>query len=259
MLQARIIPVLLLQDDFLVKSVKFKNPTYVGDVINAIKIFNEKEVDEIIVLDINASQNKKGPNFALIEALAGECFMPLCYGGGISTIEHMKKMFEIGVEKISLNTAAIENPLLIKEAIKRFGAQSIVVSMDVKKNFFGNYQLVYKRGKKSTPSSLKQFVDMLNDLGVGEILLTAVDRDGTFSGYDLELIKAIASASAMPIVACGGAGKLADLKAAVNCGASAAAAGSLFVFYGKHRAVLINYPTQCEIRELFGVFHEFPR
>jgi len=251
MLINRVIPCLLLKGQGLVKTVKFKDPKYVGDPINAVRIFNEKEVDELIFLDITATPEKKEPPFRTISEIASECFMPLCYGGGIKTIEHIEKIFSLGVEKVSINTQAAENPALIKQAAELFGSQSIVASIDVKKSLFGKYEVYIQGGRKNTKLAPVSYAKHLEELGVGEIMLNSIDRDGTLQGFDLELTARVVEAVNVPVIACGGAGKVEDLAAAIKQGgASAAAAGSFFVFHGKHRAVLITYPEIAELKRI---------
>lgn len=253
MLRVRAIPCLLLKGQGLVKTVKFKDPKYVGDPINAIKIFNDKEVDELTLLDITASSEKRGPSFKIIEDVASECFMPLAYGGGIRTMDDIEKILAMGVEKVVLNNAAISNPGLIAEAARDVGSQSVVASIDVRKKLFGGYEVMSGRGRVGTGRDPRSFAKMLVDLGAGEILLNSIDRDGTQSGYDIELIKLVADSVAVPLIAVGGARNLQDLAEATKVGgASAAAAGSLFVFHGRHRAVLISYPSYDELRSAFG-------
>lgn len=218
--------------------------------MNAVKIFNEKEVDELIFLDISAGD--KGPSFDLLVQIASECFMPFTYGGGISTIEHIKKLIKLGVEKISLNSAAFTHPELISKAAEMLGSSSVVVSIDVKKNFWGKYTVVTHQGKKSIGLSPTEAALLAEKHGAGEIMLNSVDADGTREGYDLKLIRTVAETVSIPVIACGGAGSIQDLKNALEAKASAAAAGSLFVFRGKHRAVLINYPTASEISNLMN-------
>jgi cyclase len=247
----RVIPVLLLKNAGLVKTQKFKNPKYVGDPINAIKILNEKEVDELIFLDITASKEHKKPNLKLLNEIATECFMPLCYGGGIKTIEDIKNIISCGVEKVSLNTIAIENPDFVKSASDIFGSSTIVVSIDVKKNFWGKKIIYSYSGTKSTGLDPISFAVEMQKKGAGELLINSIDKDGMMNGYDYELIKQISKEVDIPVIACGGAGELKHLKEAINAGASAVAAGSMFVFHGKHRAVLINYPSQVELQNLF--------
>lgn len=251
MLASRIIPCLLLQDQGLVKTVKFKNPKYVGSPTNAIKIFNEKEVDELIFLDITATRKKRHPPFKLISETATECFMPFCYGGGINRLEDMQAIFSLGAEKVAINTQAILKPSLVKQASKQFGSQSIVVSIDVKKDLFGNYKVFSHLRKKVLKIEPVEFALQMEDMGAGELLVNSVDKDGTMEGYDIELIKKLTVAVNIPVIACGGAGSIEHFRDAINKGgASAVAAGSMFVFYGKHRAVLINYPSQHEVGSL---------
>ncbi len=246
--RARVMPCLLLRNAGLVKTVRFADPTYIGDPINAVRIFNEREVDELVVLDIEASSNQREPPFTMIEELAGECFMPLTYGGGVQTIEQMERIFRLGVEKICINTAAIENPQFVAEASSVFGSQSIVVSIDVKRNLWGAYQVLTNTRKSATRENPVEMASRMADLGAGEIFLNSVDRDGTMKGYDIGLIASVTSAVPVPVIACGGAGSLLDVAAAVRQGgASAAAAGSMFVFHGKHRAVLISFPEPLEL------------
>ncbi|MDO9582822.1 MAG: AglZ/HisF2 family acetamidino modification protein [Desulfomicrobium sp.] len=251
MLRHRVIPALLLRNGGLVKTLKFKDAKYVGDPINAIHIFNEKEVDELMVLDILASKERREPNYALIEQFAGECFMPLAYGGGVRTVEQANRIFSLGVEKVCVQTAALENPGLISELSERFGSQSVMVSMDIKKNWFGKPSVLTAAKNKllSTP-----WLDTLRSLvaaGAGEVLLNAVDKDGTLSGPDLGLIREASKAVQVPLIAVGGISSLTDIKAAVQAGASAVAAGAFFVFHGPHRAVLITYPSPSELSNLW--------
>jgi cyclase len=246
----RVIPILLLKDMGLYKSVKFKDHKYVGDPINAIKIFNEKEVDELVFLDINASANGKEPNYQMLEDIASECFMPLCYGGGIKNLVQIEKILYSGVEKISINTASVEDIDLIKNAAYKFGSSTIVVSIDAKKGFLSGYATYTKSGKQNTKKNPVDFAKYIEDQGAGEILLTSIDADGTMSGYDLDLIRNVSNSVSIPVIASGGAGSIQHMKEAVNVGASAVAAGSFFVFQGKHRAVLITYPSRNELREI---------
>jgi cyclase len=248
MLLRRVIPVLLVKDGGLVKTKKFRNPVYIGDPINTVKIFNDKEVDELVVLDIDASKEGRGPNFQMIKELTSECFMPIAYGGGIHTYEQARQVFNCGVEKISLNSAALLNPGLITEIAKNYGSQSLIVSMDIKKNLWGTNQVLIPGGKTSKLDPVA-YALQAQEYGAGEILLNSVERDGTYLGYDLPLIKTIASVLQIPIVACGGAKNVADFALAIKNGASAVAAGSMFVFHGPHQAVLINFPTQQELKE----------
>lgn len=247
----RIIPVLLLKNGGLVKTQNFKNPKYVGDAINAVKIFNEKEVDELIFLDITASKEKRKPDLKLLNNIATECFMPLCYGGGIKTLEDIKSIINCGVEKVSLNSIAVENPSFIKKAADKFGSSTIVVSIDVKKNFWGRKSIYTYSGTQSTGLDPVKFALEMQQQGAGELLINSIDNDGMMNGYDLDLIKKISKEVDIPVIACGGAGNLQHFKQAEIAGASAMAAGSMFVFHGEHRAVLINYPSQKELQQLF--------
>jgi cyclase len=254
MLRTRVIPCLLLQNLGLVKTVRFKDPKYLGDPINVVKIFNDKEVDELVFLDITATVEKKRPPFELLGKITSECFMPLCYGGGVRSLDDMKTLFTLGLEKVAVNTYAVESPAFIEAAADLFGNQSVIVSIDVKKNLSGRYEVFTHGGRKGTGLDPVRFAVEMEQHGVGELLLNSIDRDGTMQGYDLELIRRVSGAVSIPVVACGGAGKVQDLADAVKKGgASAAAAGSLFVFQGPHRAVLISYPSP---QELQGVFSE---
>lgn len=251
MLRTRVIPCLLLKDNGLVKTIKFKNPSYVGDPINAVKIFNDKEVDELVFLDIMASVEKRGPNFKLLAEISTECFMPLGYGGGISSIQEIEYLFNLGIEKIILNSNACSNPKLVAEAINIFGSQSIVVSMDVRKNWLTKKQIVYTlNGEHNTKINPLEYAKRMEEFGVGELIVNSIDQDGTMEGYDYNLIKTISEAVKIPIVALGGAGSIEDLKKAKDSGASALGAGSLFVYQKPHRAVLITYPSQKELGNL---------
>lgn len=246
----RIIPVLLLKDAGLVKTVRFKDPRYVGDPINAVKIFNEKEVDELIFLDITATSANRKPPLDVLQRIAEECFMPLCYGGGIRSLEMIRNILKVGVEKIAINSHAAEDPMLIRRVADHYGSSTITVSMDVKKNFWGKYQVYTKAGKLNTGLDPVKFAVQMDQMGAGELLVNVIDRDGTMQGYDTDLLKKITSEVSMPVIACGGAGKMEHFREAVEKGgASAVAAGSMFVFHGAHRAVLINYPSQEEIKK----------
>lgn len=251
MLRTRVIPCLLLLDGRLVKTIQFKKPNYVGDPINIVRIFNTKEVDEVVFLDIGATPNQKPPAFQLIAEIASECFMPLAYGGGISSLEHAKTLFNIGVEKIILNTKAIKDESFISRLADHYGNQSIIVSIDVKKNFFGRYYVYSHCGKKRTIlNPVKHAIDMQNK-GAGEILLTSMNCDGKMSGYDIELIKMLTQAVDIPVIACGGAGEVTDfVKAVKRGGASAVAVGSMVVYQGRNRAVLTKFPKREELLSL---------
>jgi imidazole glycerol-phosphate synthase subunit HisF len=253
MLIPRVIPCLLLHHKGLVKTINFRDPKYLGDPINIVRIFNDKEVDELIFLDISASSEGKKPQFDLLRSITSECFMPVCYGGGIKTLEDIKTLFSLGVEKISLNSAAIENPVLISQAADIFGSQAIVAAIDVKSSLFGGPEVYVHLQKKNTRIHPVAYAQQVEKLGAGEILINSVDRDGTMDGYDIDLIRKIAEAVSIPVIACGGAGKLQDFRDAISLGGAAAvAAGSFFVFQGKHRAVLISYPERRELEKLFS-------
>jgi cyclase len=248
MLMRRVIPCLLLRGAGLVKTVRFKDAKYVGDPINAIRIFNDKEADELMLLDIAASRERRGPAFEVIEEVASECFMPLAYGGGIRTTEDARRILKLGVEKVVFNTAAWRDPEVLAEASREFGAQAVVASIDVRRKLFGRYEVYVDGGTVPTGMNPVDYARRMEDAGVGEILLTAVDRDGTLQGYDLDLLAQVTSAVAVPVIAAGGAGSLGDLAAAVAIGgADAVAAGAMFVFHGKHRAVLITYPSRVDL------------
>lgn len=243
MIKTRIIPVLLLLNNGLVKGVHFRNHKYVGDPINAVRIFNEKGADELFLLDISATKRGGIPDPLLIERIADECYMPFGVGGGICNISQIRQLLQAGAEKVSINTAAIERPELIKEASEIFGSQSITVSIDVKRNWRGNYFIYSHSGSRKTRLNPINWAEEVAFLGAGEILLNSIDQDGTGKGYDLELIKKISNAVDIPVIACGGAGNSSHfLQAVEQGGASATAAGSLFVFYGPKRSVLIQYP-----------------
>ncbi len=250
----RVIPSLLLKNNGLVKTCKFNDPRYVGDPINAVKIFNEKGVDELVLLDINATVDNRGPNLPLLARIAAEAFMPMAYGGGIKRMEEIKEIFGLGYEKVILNTCAVATPELIREASDCFGSQSIVVSVDVKKNFFGQYHVMTHGGRNDTKMNPVQHAQKVEQLGAGEILLYSIDKDGTMSGFDINLVKQVSEKVSIPVVACGGAGTVADFSAALrDGGAAAVSAGSMFVFYGKHKAVLITFPTNEDFIKA-GVF-----
>jgi cyclase len=248
----RVIPCLLLQDGGLVKTQRFRRPRYVGDPINAVRIFNDKYVDELVFLDIDASRTGAEPNYDLIGRIAGECFMPLCYGGGIRTLEQARRIVAAGVEKIAVNSMAIEQPDLLTALSRELGASSVVAAIDVKRDWFGRDRVYHPGRRRLTRLDPVAHARAAVAAGAGEIFLNSVDRDGTGAGFDQALIARIAAAVNVPVIACGGAAGLEDMRAAVRSGASAAAAGSMFVFYGPHRAVLINYPAYASVRELFA-------
>jgi len=247
-LRVRVMPCLLLRQSKLVKTVKFGNPDYIGDPVNAVKIYNDKEVDELIFLDITATVEKKDPPFKTISEIASECFMPYTYGGGIHSLEDMRRIFNLGVEKIAINSYAVESPDFIRQAAKEFGNQSIVASIDVKRKLIGKYEVFTKSGTNPTGLGPVEHAKRMEEMGAGEILLTSIDRDGTWEGYDLDLIKTVAEAVNVPLIVCGGAGSIEDFRKAVDAGASACAAGSMVVYQAKNRGVLINFPKQTELR-----------
>lgn len=252
MLRSRIIPCLLVHNKGLVKTKNFKDPKYVGDPINAVKIFNEKEVDELMVLDIDASREGRGPNFKLIKDLAVECRMPFCYGGGVTTVNEAKKIINLGAEKVALSSAVLKDILLVRQIAEAVGVQSVVVVIDVKKKLFGGYDIFILNGTKKVKQSLKDFVTHLNKIGVGEIVINSIDQDGQMKGYDLSLIEMVRNLCDVPITVLGGAGSLNDIKNLIDrYKIIGAAAGSLFVFKGKYKAVLINYPNRSEKMALF--------
>ena len=252
MLRPRVIPCLLVHEGGLVKTVGFKAPKYVGDPINAVKIFNEKEADELIVLDIDATVNGAEPDYKMIANLAAECRMPLCYGGGVRSAAQAKKIIGLGVEKVALSTAAIENPGLIKQIADEIGRQSVVVVLDVRKRMLSKeYDVFIHNGKNNTKRSVIEVASQAEALGVGEIVINSIDNDGQMNGYDLALAKKIRDAVTIPITFLGGAGSLDDIGALIRtCGVVGASAGSLFVFKGVYKAVLINYPTVAQRDEL---------
>jgi cyclase len=237
----------------LVKTTKFKNSRYVGDPINVVKIFNDKEVDELIILDISAARERSDPDFDYIVKVVSECFMPVCYGGGIKSIEDARVLFSLGIEKIAINSAAVENPILVRELSEIFGSQSIVISIDVKEKMLGGYEVYTFGGQSRTRLNVRKHANRMEEMGAGEILINSIDRDGTMMGYDIGLIKDIATSVRIPVVACGGAGKIDDFRKAIGQGqASAVSAGSLFVFHGRHKAVLVSYPERKTIKKLLA-------
>jgi cyclase len=247
MLRFRVIPVLLHAKDGLVKTRRFENPTYIGDPTNAVRIFNQKQVDEILLLDITRSRFNLGPNYELVRKVASECFMPLSYGGGIRSLSDAKKLFELGVEKLSVQSAAISNPQLITQVANFTGSQSISVSIDVLEIGQGEYRVYHAATKKILKIPLIQLIRQVQDLGAGELIITSVIDEGSMGGYNLDLIRFSKEASSVPIVAHGGAGGVRDFAKAISVGAGAVAAGSFFVFRGPRRGVLITYPSYEEL------------
>ena len=247
--RVRVIPCLLLRGRGLVKTRQFKDAVYIGDPVNSVRIFSEKEVDELIVLDIDASRRGQEPNYQLISDIAGECFMPMAYGGGIRTLNQVRRIVRSGVEKVVINSAAVQSMGVIAESAAVFGSQAIVAGVDVKRDHTGEYRVVSRSATVEAKWDLYEYVEQLVAAGAGEIFLNCVDRDGMMSGYDLGLIRSVASRVSVPVVASGGAGTVEHLVEAVrDAGASAVSAGSMFVFYGRHRAVLINYPRESLFR-----------
>ena len=250
-MRPRVIPVLLLRDSQLYKTVRFKNPRYVGDPRVAVKIFNDKGCDELILLDITATPQHRGPDYQLIEEIVSESFMPIAYGGGVSSADQARKIFSLGVEKVVLNSNAVDNPALIEEISAMAGASSTVVSIDVSRDWLRRSRVVTGCGQRKTSLEPVEWARGAVAHGAGEIVINSIDRDGAIEGYDLTLIKEISEAVDVPVVAVGGAGEESHLRQAVDAGAAAAAAGSMFVFHGPHRAVLITYPNEDKLSALF--------
>ena len=250
MLQKRVIPCLLIKNGGLVKTTKFKKPSYVGDPINTIKIFNEKEVDELIILDIEASKQGNGPDFNLVAEIASECFIPLCYGGGITNLEEAKKLFSIGVEKICIQSSVLKDFTLLSQISNQFGSQSVVVSIDIKNNWFNKKSLYSSKNNRYLRKSWQAFIQEAIKSGAGEIVVNFVDKDGMRKGQDLEFIKEAGNISSVPVIYIGGIGSLDDIKSSIDSGADAVGAGSFFVYHGPHKAVLITYPEYEVIRSI---------
>ncbi len=252
MLRPRITPCLLVSDGGLVKTVRFKDAKYVGDPINAVKIFNEKEADELIVLDIDATVQNREPDYAMIAHLAVECRMPLCYGGGVKTREQAKRIIGLGVEKVAISSAVVENPELISQIADEIGSQSVAVVLDVKKPAFSkDYEVWIHNGRENTKRSAFEMAQQAEALGAGEIIINAIEQDGQMKGYDLVLARRMREQTNLPMTVLGGAGSLDDMTQLIRtCGIVGAAAGSLFVFKGVYRAVLINYPNPSQKDDL---------
>jgi cyclase len=260
MLRPRIIPCLLIRNKGLIKTQKFGASKYLGDPINAVKIFNEKEADELIVLDIDATATGSPVDFVMIQKMAAECRMPLCYGGGVKTVEQAKRIIGLGVEKVAISSAALANPDLITAIAAEIGSQSVVVVLDVKKLLFGMYEVYTTNGQKSTGLTPVEVAQQAEKLGAGEIVINSIDCDGQMKGYDIELALKVRAATRLPLTMVGGAGSLADIGHLIDaCGVVGAAAGSLFVFKGSYRAVLINYPTQSQKDDLIRTALATPR
>ena len=253
MLRTRIIPCLQLRNGSLVKTVRYKQFDYIGDPANTCRIFNEIGVDELAFVDINASRENRDPDFKLLREIADECFMPLSYGGGVDSLSVAEKIIQLGFEKIILNSAALRNPNLVKEISESIGSQSLIVSIDVKKNIFGHYQCRSVSGKYNHKKSPVNWARELENLGAGELLLTSIDKEGTWSGFDVELIANVSNSVSIPVIASGGAGCLQDIAQAVNEGnASAVALGSMVLFQRKGMGVLVNFPKKDELDSLFS-------
>lgn len=253
MLATRLMPCLLMSNGALVKTIRFKDGPYVGDPVNAVRIFNQKEVDELILLDIHATTQNRGIDFDTLEKVVSECFMPICYGGGVRTLEDMRRLYALGIEKVSLGAAAFEVPDLVRQAAAEFGSQAVVVTLDVKKGLLGGYTVRTRGGSCDMKISPSQAARTFEEQGAGELLLYAIDRDGTWSGFDLKLVESVSQVARVPVVAAGGAGSLEDIKAAVKqAGASAVAVGSMAVFQGKDLGVLIKFPSRKDQDAIFG-------
>lgn len=252
MILHRVIPTLLIKNRILYKGKNFKNHIYVGDPINAVKIYNEKEVDELLLIDILATRENSEPDHNFISEVASECFMPLSYGGGIKNVSQIEKLLFCGVEKVSINSSAIINKKFVREASENFGSSTIIVSIDVKKNLFGKKKIYINSGKKSVNYNIEEYLKTIEDQGAGEIILTNIDHEGTYRGYDLELLEKISKKLTIPLIINGGASNLNDFKKAINLGASAVAAGNLFTFQRKHNAVLITYPNRKQLDNLMS-------
>jgi imidazole glycerol-phosphate synthase subunit HisF len=248
MLKTRIIPCLLLRNECLVKTVQFKKVNYIGDPANTCRIFNEIEVDELAFLDITASREDRGPNFKVLQEIADECFMPLSYGGGIRRVETAERVFSIGFEKIILNTRPFEDLSIITELSRAFGSQSIIVAIDAKRNIFGKYQVYNRSGTVNQKRDPVEWAKELEDSGAGEILLTAIDREGTWKGFDIELTARVAQAVSIPVIAHGGGGSIGHIGAVIKDGrASAVALGSMVVYQGQDLGVLVNFPDKADL------------
>jgi cyclase len=252
MLRNRVIPVLLVKDHGLVKTTMFKNPQYVGDPINAIRIFNEKEVDELVILDISATAANRGPNFNLVKDVASECFMPLAYGGGVRNLDDAKQLFHLGVEKVIVRSAAMTDLAVITQIASFSGSSSLAVSIDLKKARFGSHRIFAPNTPRHGESNWIDFMQQAIGAGAGEIILNSVDRDGTMTGMDVDLIKVASKSTSVPLVAVGGIGSLEHIQEAIRCGADAVGGGAFFVYHGPRKAVLITYPTYEQLSSLLG-------
>jgi len=251
-LRVRIIPCLLLDGSSLVKTVRFRNPVYIGDPVNTVRIFNELEVDELCLLDIRATKERRPPNFELLEEIASEAYMPLSYGGGIRDADTVGSLLRSGFEKVVINTALLDAPDVIGQAARAYGKQSVVASIDVRKKLFGRQEVLVEAGSRTASADPVAWARRADDLGAGEILLTSIDREGTWSGFDAALISSIARAVSVPVIANGGAGSVGDVGEAVRAGASAVALGSMVVFQGKDLGVLVNFPEPADLDHVTG-------
>lgn len=248
LVRPRVIPSLLIQDGGLVKTKQFKKPEYLGDPINAVKIFNEKGVDELCIMDISEDRYSRGPDFSLLEEVASEAFMPLAYGGGIRNLDDAKRIFRIGFEKMILNRVLAEDEMLAGEIIRLFGSQSVIASIDIKKSLLGGYAVYTNSGKTIVSKNVSEWAKKVEKMGVGEILLSNIDREGMQNGFDVGIIRKIADNAEIPVIACGGAKSIKDLLAALKDGHSdAVSAGSMFVYYGDKKGILINFPSEDEL------------
>lgn len=251
MLKTRIIPVLLLKDESLVKTVQFGKYGYIGDSINTCRIFNELEVDELCFLDISASKERKEPDYKILQEISNECFMPLSYGGGVFNFEQAEKIFKIGFEKIIINSASFTHPGLISEIAKVYGSQAVVVAVDVKKNFWGKYEVFGVSGTVNHKKNPVDWVKEVENLGAGEILLTSIDREGTWKGFDVELVRKITDTTTLPVIAHGGAGSVKHIEDVVKMGkASAVALGSMVVYQKQGLGVLVNFPDKRVLEQI---------
>ena len=251
-LRPRVIPVLLLQNGGLVKTFKFKQPKYVGDPINAVKIFNEKEVDELLLLDISCSISQSEPDYNLILEIVSEAFMPIGYGGGIKTVDQAKRIFDLGIEKIILNTSLQTNPDLVSQISSIYGSSSVVANIDYKKNIFGKHKVYFKSGTVKSDYNPLEWAIKLQDAGAGELILNNIDREGTYTGYDVTMLSNISKKISVPVVVSGGASSMDDFKKAVDFGASGMAAGSMFIYKRPHNAVLISYPSPADLKNIYN-------
>jgi cyclase len=249
MRRVRVIPVLTLQNEKLVKTVQFKKPNYIGDPINAVKIFNDKEVDEIVIIDISATKEKRAPNYERIEEIASEAFMPLAYGGGINEFSQIEKLFKLGIEKIIINSAIENNFNLIKQTAEQYGSQSVIVAIDIKKPTFGKLSAYKNSGSTKIKIKLLDYLTKIETAGAGEIFLTSIEKDGSFNDYDFDLIHLVSSNCNIPVVCCGGANSIQSFQKAIISGASAVAAGSFFVYSSPNKGVLISYPSQTDLQD----------